>query len=278
MLGTTMFSLLSRLFPSRDRPLPASSSISTIGYTYSCEGAENRLANASVGSVVKNPDDKPPWIVVDRNPETMVITRWPGRLLRVEVLTAAPEQIADGARYVRAISVRVISEEPVAVLFGPHGQHVCRVLDAARTISIALAKEILGSDNAAEAREAYSAAWNCWIARVQPDSQHLGDDHRATLSASGLARSPIGGGFGLIYSTLFERAKELAGDASFSVDEEGEVLLAPEWAAAADALLHAAMALGAPENVSARESVALLASWRLVESATGPGFQRGRHV
>lgn len=133
-------------------------------------------------------------------------------------------------------------------------------MDAARKISVPLAEKMLES-NGAEAQEAYSAAWNRWIAREVPDSEHLGDDHRTTLGVSGLSRSPIGGGFGLIYSTLFDRAKELVGDASFSVDDEGEISLTPVWAAASETLLHAAMALGAPDVVTAGESVALLASW-----------------
>jgi hypothetical protein len=261
-----MLSRLSRLFVIGDRSVQTPTSSLPVGYTYSCEGADNRLANASIGTVARNPNDKPPWIVVDRQLETMVLTRWPGRLFKVEVLDAAPEQVAGSAHYIRAVAVRVIAEEPAAVLFGPHGPHVCRVLDAARSISVSLAEKALELTST-EAQEAYSAAWNRWIARTQPNSQHLGDDHRTTLAATGpFSRSPIGAGFGLIYSTVFARAKELVGDSSFSIDGEGEISLAPKWSAAADSLLHAAMALGAPEIVSASESVALLASWNVLES------------
>jgi len=261
-----MLSRLSRLFNFGDRSPQKSTASQLVGYTYSCEGAENRLANASIGTVARNPNDKPPWIVVDRKVETMVVTRRPGRLFKVEVLDVAPEQVAGGARYIRAVTVRVISEEPAAIMFGPHGQHVCRVLDAARSISVSLAEKAFESTST-EAQEAYSAAWDRWIRCMQPDSEHIGDDHRTTLAVPGLSRSPIGAGFGLIYSTLFARAKELVGDSSFSVDEDGEVSLTPKWSAAADFLLHAAMALGAPEIVSESESVALLASWNVIESA-----------
>jgi len=57
------------------------------------------------------------------------------------------------------------------------------------------------------------------------------------------ARSPIGAGFTVLYSVLSARA-------TFIVDEDGDATLTPDWAAAADAFLHAAMAVGAPELLS----------------------------
>jgi hypothetical protein len=48
------------------------------------------------------------------------------------------------------------------------------------------------------------------------------------------------------------------------VDPDGEQLLSEPWATAGRALLHAAMAFGAPELVTGAEAAVLTADWRAV--------------
>jgi hypothetical protein len=157
--------------------------------------------------------------------------------------------------------VRVLHQIPVATLFGPHGDDVLRVIGKARSIDVDDAVA-LGARSTPLAREAYSRAWNAWLAKVEPGSIHLGTVHDDTLAVhAGGTRSPIGGGFTVLHSVLRDRARDVAGDAAFITDEDDETCLAEPWSTASSALLHAAMAFGAPELVSAADRHLLLEAW-----------------
>jgi len=201
------------------------------GFAYVADAESGPMAAAAAGAKVRNPDGGPPWIVVDHGLESIVVSKWPGKLWKVEILKAAKEQPNESANYTRAVAVRVIEELPPAVLFGPHGDAVLEVIERARSATLRHALH-------PEAREIYSRAWNRWLG-----TSH--QDHRDTLAVSP-GRSPIGAGFTVIYSVLSSRA-------TFVVDDDGDATLTPEWAAVADAFLHAAMAVGAPELLSPSE-------------------------
>ena len=211
---------------------------------------------AEAGAIVRNADSGPPWIVVDHSIESVIVAKWPGRLWSVEILKAAPDQPGASANYTRAVSVRVLEERPVSALFGPHGQAVCRVIERAGALTVedlALLREA----GHPLARSAYSRAWHKWLGRTEP-----AEDYADTLAISGgSTRSPIGSGFTVLYSVLSTRARSLVGDAAFVVDEDGDAAFAPDWEAAAQAFLHAAMAYGAPELTSQADAEALAAAW-----------------
>jgi hypothetical protein len=214
-----------------------------VGFVFVPDVDEGAMKRAAAGATIGNPDSRPPWIVVDRSLESVVVAKWPGKLWRVEVLRRAPEQPLAGAHYTRAVSVRVIEELPVSTLFGPHGDLVCRVIEKAGALSLDDLHRLGKADPAA--RQAYSRAWGRWLGS--------GDDHADTLAvvASGTAgRSPIGSGFTVLHAVFSERARKLAGQSAFVSDDEGNVSLAPVWAEAAEAFLHAAMGYGAPEILS----------------------------
>lgn len=222
---------------------------------------EGAMARAAPGQIVRNPTSGPPWIVVDHAVESVVAARWPGRLWEVEIVEAAAEQPREGAGYTRAVDVRVLREIPIAILFGPRGGDVVRVIERAASIDAEAAAE-LGARSAPLASEAYSRAWNAWLAKVEPGSIHLGAGHADTLSVhAGGTRSPIGGAFTVLHSVLSDRARAVAGDAAFITDEDGESCLAEPWSTALAALLHAAMAFGAPELVPDADRHLLLKAW-----------------
>jgi hypothetical protein len=58
---------------------------------------------------------------------------------------------------------------------------------------------------------------------------------------------------------------------TLNVDPDSEQLLGEPWATAASALIHAAMAIGAPELVTAAEAALLTAAWRAVLGDEPPG-------
>jgi hypothetical protein len=81
--------------------------------------------------------------------------------------------------------------------------------------------------------------------------------------------SPIGIGFTVLFGVVSRRARSLAGDAAFVIDEEGDLWLAPGWGNAAYGFLHAAMALGAPELVPPDDAAILTAAWEEYVAASG---------
>ncbi|HEX8829963.1 MAG TPA: hypothetical protein VF705_02300, partial [Longimicrobium sp.] len=203
-----------------------------------------------------------PWIVVAHTTANVLGARWPGRLWEVDILEAAADQPREGAAYTRAVAVRIGGEVPVSVLFGPHGNDVLRVVEAASSLGTSEAME-LARRWSPEAQAVYSRAWNTWLTRVEPGSTHRGADHGSTLAVfAGGTRSPIGIGFTLLYDVFWRRARELAGDEAFETDDEGEVCFTEPWGKAADVLLHAAMAVGAPELLSSEDRAALIRAWK----------------
>jgi len=231
------------------------------GFVYVADVEAGPMREAKPGATVRNPDRGPPWIVVDHSLRSVIPAKWPGRLWRVEILEEAPEQPNATARYTRAAAVRVLEEAPASALFGPRGEAVVRVIDRAGRLElddVRALSELVGD----EARAAYSRAWNRWLAEVDQASPHFGENHDGTLAVfAGETRSPIGGGFTVLHEVVSRRARALAGDAAFETDEDGEVFLAADWAGASHALLHAAMALGAPDLVPPGDRELLTRAW-----------------
>jgi hypothetical protein len=219
------------------------------------------MRSAKAGATVRNANGGPPWIVVDHSVESVIVTKWPGRLWKVEILEVAREQPNAGVNYTRAVSVRVIEERAVSELFGPHGERVWAMIERAGALTTDdLA--VLGSSGHTLARAAYSRAWRKWLGCGEPESGDSSEDYADTLAVPGGARSPIHSGFTVLHSVLAERARGLTGDAAFVVDDEGNQSFSPAWALAADVYLHAAMAFGAPELLSPADREALTRAWR----------------
>jgi hypothetical protein len=219
------------------------------------------MRSAKAGTTIRNADGGPPWIVVDHSFESVIVTKWPGRLWKVEILEAAPEQPNAGVNYTRAVSVRVIEELATSELFGPYGARVCAVIERARALTTD-DLTVLAASGHPLARAAYSRGWRKWLGSGEPESGDSSEDYADTLAIPGGARSPIHSGFTVLHSVLAERARGLVGDAAFVVDDEGNQAFTPVWASAADAFLHAAMAFGAPELLSPADRNALTQAWR----------------
>ncbi len=135
-----------------------SGAIATQGFVFASTAEGDPMARAVVGEPVHGEHDAPPWIVVSHTLRDVLVSRWPGRLWRVEILRPADEQPLRGAGYTRAVAVKVIEELPPAVLFGPHGTEVCRVISVAERISQYDADR-LQSRRSDDADAAYTRAW-----------------------------------------------------------------------------------------------------------------------
>lgn len=203
------------------------------------------LHAAEVGALVRTPRAAPPWIVVDREIPTIIVASWPGRLLRVEIVEgmAAPSPGRE-LWYVRCRAVKIVEELAPARVFGPHGARVVEVIEAAQRLSLDQARRLARHDSP-EADEVYAAAWSAWIA---------GD-------GAGRSGSPVGHGFAVLDDELEHRARAVAGPAGVTLDDDGGHDLAEPWCDARSALLHAAMALGAPQLVTPDGRAHLLRGW-----------------
>jgi hypothetical protein len=230
------------------------------GLVFVSDADDGPMRFAKAGATIRNAGGGPPWIVVDHSVESVIVTKWPGRLWKVEILEMAREQPNAGVNYTRAVSVRVLQEMAVSELFGPYGSHVCAVIERAGALTTDdLA--VLGASSHPLARAAYSRAWRKWLGRGEPVPGHSSEDNADTLAVPGGARSPIHSGFTVLHSVLAERAGGLVGDAAFVVDDEGNRSFTPVWASIADAFLHVAMAFGAPELLSPADREALTQAW-----------------
>jgi len=219
------------------------------GFVYVPDTEEGLMQGATAGSIIRKVDQRPPWIVVHQSVESVIVAKWPGKLLKVEIIEAAPEQPNSTALYTRATAVRVLEEQPASQLFGPHGVVVCKVVKKAETLELNDV-QALGESISPLIQDAYSRAWDKWLTHVDSNSTHRGG-----------SRSPLGAGFTVLSSVLANRARDLVGDAAFVIDDEDEVSFTPDWASACSALSGAAMAYGAPELLSPADRDLLLSAW-----------------
>lgn len=260
--------VLNRLFSILRKPRAAPRD----GLVYVSDEETGPMRSASAGSVVSIPGRGPPWIVVDHEPASVILARWPGRLWRVKVLEAATERDQrhvggsplPHARYTRCISVAVEAEEDAAVLFGVHGASVVRILDAASRLTRPDADALARSRHPG-APVAHDRAWRAWLRQ-----QSMADEYDRSLDgALSLGRerwrSPINEGFSVLYDAVFNRAEAVDGDAATQVEDD-EVLLIDPWDGAARVLGDAALALGAPELMNDRDRACLLSGWLAVFS------------
>lgn len=222
---------------------------------------------------------QPPWLVVDQALDSIVIgSRWPGQLWRVRVVKLGDMSglVADPG-YWRAVTVELLDELPLSVLFGPQGEAVLDIIQKIDTLTRAQAQAL--ADNVPhDAWMAYSRAWMRWSRQNEAGEPGAGDadEWRGVLAASrrgDKARSPIHSGFLLIHSQLRQRAARVEGDGAFIlVEEDGETeqTLNPLWQGACDALLFAAMARAAPQYVSEDDALTLAQAWNRVFDAAPP--------
>jgi len=237
-----------------------------IGYCYIADAKDEPMSNAQIGHVVSVNGRGPPWIVVSDAPTTAILARWPGKLWKVSIIKAAAskDQPRAYARYRRASSVRVLSEEDPARLFGEHGQHILTILNQAKTLGREAA-QCLSTARHANAPAAYDRMFRRWAKAKDLVVDHH-DDLDGTLKIGpSLHSSPIYEGLSILHTVVFERAKVVDGKAATIIDDHDEYLNEP-WRGASAALCDAALALGAPEFVSAEDRDVLLTGWAKITS------------
>lgn len=216
------------------------------GFVYVAAGESGPMASVFAGARVENPNDGPPWIVVDHKLESTILAKWPGRLWRVRILRKASEQPRAYASYSRATAVRVEEELPLAALFDFNGLEVVEFLSAVSQLSIEQ-KESLSATVDEQAVGLHGVIWDRWLTQVDPSSPHLGEDHRGIISMGAkVPRSPVGNATSVLHAEVRKRAREIDGNRAFEIHDEEESL-SPQWACLATHLQHALFAIGASD-------------------------------
>jgi hypothetical protein len=235
------------------------------GFVYVPDETPGALADASAGAIIRLKERRPPWIVVDQSIDSVVVAKWPGKLWHVANVDAeGVEQASKNARYTRAVAVEILGEIPASRLFGEHGAALGSVIERASQLNGAQV-QALAQARHPNAAAAYSRAWQTWLAGVGRSSEDPNRDLSGTLAISAAKKcSPVNYGFMVLHQAIWQRAEAIIGPPAFLLDEDGERYLEPTWSSANDALLEAAMALGAPELSPQEDRANLLMSWRTV--------------
>lgn len=236
------------------------------GYVYTSKDENELFGNAKVGDSIIKKDKKPPFIVVDHSLDTKIITQWPGKLFKVEIINPAKEKIINKGLvkdvwYTRTYGVKILEEVEIKELFGDNGQKVEQIIDLTRNITEEKVIELSKFDKGLN-KELFTKAWRNWIIIYDVNHPFINDDHHNTIKLSPKNErysSPIKEGLSIISSQFDIRARELVGDSAFEVDEEGEIHLSPVWASAVEKILHAGMSYASDNILSESERETLRA-------------------
>ncbi|MES2445018.1 MAG: hypothetical protein V4574_19505 [Pseudomonadota bacterium] len=231
------------------------------GFVYAGDAEDGPMRDAREGAIVRVDGHGPPVIVVNHDPASVIVTRWPGRLWRVRIVEPSPpgDQPLPHARYTRALAVAVGQEADVATLFGPHGRDVVRVLDVAPKLDRPQA-ETLARHRHPQAPAAYDRVWRRWLKQAGIEGDFADLDGALALGGQG---SPINQGLSLLHNLVFKRAQAMDGDRATEADDE-DIWLAAPWDGAGTVLGDAALALGAPQAVGNVDRIILLQGWERV--------------
>lgn len=230
------------------------------GYVYASKDENELFGNAKVGDSVIKKDKKPPFIVVDHSLDTTIITQWPGKLFKVEIINPSREErinqgLVKDVWYTRTFGVKILEEVEIKKLFGNNGQKVEQIIDLTRNITEEKVKELSKFDKGLN-KELFTKAWRNWIIIYDANHPFVNDNHHNTIKLSPKNErysSPIKEGLSIISSQFDIRARELVGGSAFKVDEEGEICLLPIWANAVEKILHAGMSYASDNILSESE-------------------------
>jgi hypothetical protein len=234
------------------------------GYVYVADSENELFKNVKAGDIVIKKDKSSPYIVVDHRLESIIISNWPGKLYKVEILDPSKEKdinkgLVKNIWYTRTFGVNILEEVSVKVLFGKHGKSVVNLANFIKTITEENVINLAKFDNK-DNKHLYSKAWKNWIELHDKTHPFLEEEHINTLKLrlkDSSVSSPINQGLSVIANQLDKRAEELVGDSAYTTNEDGDLCLQPTWAKAQDILLHAGMSFATDPILTATERASL---------------------
>lgn len=243
------------------------------GFLYVGHNDSGPMASARAGIRVSMPTLGPPWFAVFHTLDRVLLTGWPARLFRVAMLPASTPQeqanldfAASGIRadagYTRVLSVEVLEELAPSILFGPQGDQVAAIADAAAGLTLSQATRLARLRHR-EAEAARGRVWRRWLQRRPGMESYVDEEHSQVLDHDG---SPIGGAMSLLFGLVWKSAKKRGGADAFRPDphpdEDSDEILQQPWYDASAALIDAAVAMGAPQLLADNEEDVLCHAWR----------------
>ena len=204
--------------------------------------ARERLSGSPVDRTVVGDEG----LVVYEDP--LEVLRPPDRLWRVGELEGEI-RLAPTNRWIRCAALTVREELPRWLVMGPHGHAVERVMDQAGGLTAEGVRALAAMDPAEE-ESLVDAVWQRYLRTHQ-------------------SGSPVGCGLLAVNDRVEEAARRAGDPRLFGWDEEDEVevLTDPAWQQARRAACAAALALGAPDLLSAEENQRLARRWTAVFGA-----------
>ncbi len=241
------------------------------GYVYASKDENELFGNAKVGDAIIKKDKKPPFIVVDHSLDTKIITQWPGKLFKVEVINPSRGKrinkgLVKDVWYTRTFGVKILEEIEIKELFGDNGRKVEQIINLTRNITEDKVLELSKFEKGMNS-ELFTKAWRNWIMIYDANHPFVNDDHLDTIKLAPKNHrysSPIKEGLSIISSQFDIRARELVGDSAFGVDEDGEIYLKPIWAKAVEKILHAGMSYASDNILTESERYKLRAPFKEV--------------
>jgi len=234
------------------------------GFVYSADDDNELFKDAKVGDLIIKQDRNPPFIVVDHTLDKTIITSWPGKLYKVEVINQSKEKdlnegLVKNVWYTRTLGIKILEELSVENIFGKNGKQISRIIDLTRNITEEQVNSLSKYD-IESGRNLFTKAWRNWILLTDKDHIYLNDDHYNTLKVfpnNQVYSSPIREGLSIISSQFDIRARELVGESAFGVDEEGEIYLQPKWSNACEKLKQGGMSYESDNLLSEAEKETL---------------------
>jgi len=246
-----------------------------IGYWFAGNSSNFEL---KTGQKIKNAKAGPPYMVVDEQIETVLVTEesWPGSLWRAQVIKLGDmSNTVPNIWYRRAREIELIEELPIGMLFGVNGDKIASLLNQIIVLD-SLTVDALHANSADKSatEAAYARAWEHWNINLKHPRSHTYDNGLTLGSPSRHDKqmSPTNYGFSLISGLTNKRARELDGDAAFVEDDyygEIELVLNPRWNAACRAFMYKAMALSMAQYLAHADVEILAQSWTSVFGKDG---------
>ncbi len=243
------------------------------GFLYVTAQDNLELFETPIGSKFIKANRTPPWLVVNHTLDEIIVTKWSGRLLKVEILDQANEKdlnkgLVHDIWYTRTLGVELLEELSTEELFNPEGKVITQILDFANSMDEDQVAYFCQFE-ITRASEIYSHTWNKWLKNKDPHSIHLNQDHSRTLGIfPNNSRKTMHRSFSVVSDIVWNRAKEVLGEKAYTIDKEGEYILDKSWSHATAILRHATMAFHGQEHLTQNEKEVLLKPWRSVTNIT----------
>lgn len=176
------------------------------------------------GDILIKKEQEPPYWVINKYLDSLIVSYWPLKLYKVEVLDEKELYCIElnkkwgSNRYLHSFKISILEELSPFTLFQIQSQDndkFSQLIDLAKNITLEQVDQ-LNVFSFINMEQLCEKVWDKWLG----------------LSFEKTDRklcSPIGYGLSLIDSLCYSRAQQLEGTNCYSIDEDGEIEIKPKW-------------------------------------------------